>query len=523
MLPVILVAVGAYLIGDSVLGDKKYADGGMMAKGGLNKDSKWYEANYKVNGLDSNIHFVAKSDKEAVKLANTKLKRPNAELLNIYFVEGDNYKIIYGDSWESIRDTPGGMMAKGGKTDEFADVFNNNVITEREINLIKTRLNNNREDQRTQDVVQYIWDNNPKLTGDQNAKGIKFLRNLWKSPTGKERINNPFGYREQDALETFEYFELAGFHDISRYGQRKFYVPLYNVIGNDSNFQYYYDGNVNIVGKDGMEVAKGGMMANGGENFDFIKSAIESASGDKISKTPNSEVYYSTINPEVAYYIKSFNRMYKKDGVDYIIIKYDGVTGERYPIGELKDYMADGGMMAKGGKIAVRNEGIDEVSLNGKKRYGVEIQDEESGDVLDYEYFDSEKEANKFISRYKKNKTELPFTEFDKRMIAFIERYDERDSLNDSSEYAYMADGGMMAKGGDVQGKTSSKKQDEQRFAKPTGVRWKDKAVKKGVASNSDLAKSPSKKMQEKYPKLVYTEKRSDKSDVNPSVKYKSI
>ena len=35
MLPVILVAVGAYLIGDSVLGDgKKYAKGGMMAKGG---------------------------------------------------------------------------------------------------------------------------------------------------------------------------------------------------------------------------------------------------------------------------------------------------------------------------------------------------------------------------------------------------------------------------------------------------------------------------------------------------------
>ena len=34
MLPLILVAVGAYLIGDSVLEDKKYAKGGMMAKGG---------------------------------------------------------------------------------------------------------------------------------------------------------------------------------------------------------------------------------------------------------------------------------------------------------------------------------------------------------------------------------------------------------------------------------------------------------------------------------------------------------
>jgi hypothetical protein len=41
MLPVILVAVGAYLIGDSVLGDKKsFAKGGMMAKGG---EVKFYE------------------------------------------------------------------------------------------------------------------------------------------------------------------------------------------------------------------------------------------------------------------------------------------------------------------------------------------------------------------------------------------------------------------------------------------------------------------------------------------------
>jgi hypothetical protein len=112
-------------------------------------------------------------------------------------------------------------------------------------------------------------------------------------------------------------------------------------------------------------------------------------------------------------------------------------------LGDKKSY-ADGGMMAKGGKIAVRNEGVDEVSLTGKKRYGVEIQDEESGDVLDYQYFDSEKEAYKFISSYKKNKTELPLTEFDKRMIAYIERDDERDSLYDSSEYAYMADGGVM-------------------------------------------------------------------------------
>jgi hypothetical protein len=80
-----------------------------------------------------------------------------------------------------------------------------------------------------------------------------------------------------------------------------------------------------------------------------------------------------------------------------------------------------------------------------------------------------------------------------------------------------------LARGGDVQGRTTDKAADGQRFAKPTGVRWKDKAVKRGVASKADLAKSPSKKMQEKYPNLVYTEKRTDKSDKRPSRKYTSI
>ena len=93
------------------------------------------------------------------------------------------------------------------------------------------------------------------------------------------------------------------------------------------------------------------------------------------------------------------------------------------------------------------------------------------------------------------------------------------DKSDKSPSYKYKS----LAKGGDVQGKVSSKHQDEQRFAKPSGVRWKDKAVKRGVASNADLAKSPSKASQEKYPNLVYTEKRSDKSDKRPSRKYTSI
>ena len=80
--------------------------------------------------------------------------------------------------------------------------------------------------------------------------------NLWKSPTGKERVNNPFGYREQEALEQFDHFALAGFHDASRYGQAPYYIPLYDVYMKDGEygFQYYYNGEVSIVGAKGMKV-----------------------------------------------------------------------------------------------------------------------------------------------------------------------------------------------------------------------------------------------------------------------------
>jgi len=68
------------------------------------------------------------------------------------------------------------------------------------------------------------------------------------------------------------------------------------------------------------------------EVFDFVKSAIESASGDKVKDRvlddKNKSLYSSLTNKYVNYYI----------GSDEQIILYNGETGERYPIGDLKDY-----------------------------------------------------------------------------------------------------------------------------------------------------------------------------------------
>jgi len=68
------------------------------------------------------------------------------------------------------------------------------------------------------------------------------------------------------------------------------------------------------------------------DSFDFHKAAIESASGDKVEQREEDEegdpLYFSLTNDYVNYYI----------GSNDDIIKYNGKTGERYPIGNLKDY-----------------------------------------------------------------------------------------------------------------------------------------------------------------------------------------
>jgi hypothetical protein len=72
------------------------------------------------------------------------------------------------------------------------------------------------------------------------------------------------------------------------------------------------------------------------EGYNFEQSAIESASGDKISHTEEDDygrtVYWSTKNPNVNYFVGQGGEF---EGKIYL---YNGETGERYPIGDLKHY-----------------------------------------------------------------------------------------------------------------------------------------------------------------------------------------
>ena len=115
------------------------------------------------------------------------------------------------------------------------------IITEKEINLIKIRLNRGEK-----------VDLNPlnekviKLTDEQNKKGIDFLINLYKTPRGIERKNNPFGFYEQRILDNFSHFCFNGYYNVGKYD--KYYIPVYSCYSDVECFVYYYmAGKINII------------------------------------------------------------------------------------------------------------------------------------------------------------------------------------------------------------------------------------------------------------------------------------
>lgn len=128
---------------------------------------------------------------------------------------------------------------------KYIDIIKSGKIEERQIIAMKSLMGKNKDAERILNGM--VYDNPLSISEEQTAKGLAFLKSQWKTDTGKERKNNPFGHRGQDAIDTFERFELAGFYDIGN-SYHSFYVPIYNCIGKESSFQYYYNGEVNIIG-----------------------------------------------------------------------------------------------------------------------------------------------------------------------------------------------------------------------------------------------------------------------------------
>lgn len=134
-------------------------------------------------------------------------------------------------------------MKANATTNKVNEIITRGYITESEINLLKNRVNHGKADLCELDDLGGM-----DITEEQTAKGLNWLLNKWQTPRGKERKNNPFGYREQDILANFDKFTFSGLYDAGRYCP--FFVPLYVVYAKDGrHFEYYvWGGEVQIIG-----------------------------------------------------------------------------------------------------------------------------------------------------------------------------------------------------------------------------------------------------------------------------------
>lgn len=129
---------------------------------------------------------------------------------------------------------------------KYLAIIESGKITENELIALNSFYNKSSENK---DFVNDLMYNNGHeeltLTSEQNKKGYDFLMSLRFTPTGKDRLNSPYGYREEDILDNFSHFTFCGF-----YTERgHFYIRMYNCYSKDGNcFQYYYNGKMNIIG-----------------------------------------------------------------------------------------------------------------------------------------------------------------------------------------------------------------------------------------------------------------------------------
>lgn len=121
----------------------------------------------------------------------------------------------------------------------YDEIAERGIITEREVNLIKGRMNTYGDSI----IKRRIFANGPlKLTPEQTEKGIKWLLDKYKTPGGVVRKNNPFNKKQAAILENFKEFELVNFWDSgtfidwwlpvylvrSKHGREFRYIPTWN-------------------------------------------------------------------------------------------------------------------------------------------------------------------------------------------------------------------------------------------------------------------------------------------------------
>lgn len=124
------------------------------------------------------------------------------------------------------------------------------TITERQIALIGRRLNAKSDLKEVGEIYRQAEEEGVQVTDEQAQKGFDWLFNLYKTPRGIERKNNPFGIREMNMLDRgLGHFIYNGHFDAGN-SYHSWYTPIYSFVDKEGfSFQYYMAaGEIKIIG-----------------------------------------------------------------------------------------------------------------------------------------------------------------------------------------------------------------------------------------------------------------------------------
>ena len=123
-------------------------------------------------------------------------------------------------------------------------------ISEKDILLLKRRMNNpntNAEMILKINELMSDFEGNMRVSPEQSKKGLDFMYNLYKTPTGKVRKNCPFNDEQKEILEFAKHnssgahFWLEGF-EIDYTSRNNSLYPAYMLLNTKGCFIYIYAG-----------------------------------------------------------------------------------------------------------------------------------------------------------------------------------------------------------------------------------------------------------------------------------------
>jgi len=141
--------------------------------------------------------------------------------------------------------------------EKYKTIILDDAFTESSISSFRSLMNGRKNTNLTDEekiTLFYIFEEYApySITPAQTTKGLDWLFNLRFTMRGKERKNNPFGYREQSILDDFDRFELSGLYDnyscqslpkrnliILSVHDKHNYKPIYKVIASDGGYFEY--------------------------------------------------------------------------------------------------------------------------------------------------------------------------------------------------------------------------------------------------------------------------------------------